>query len=67
VTLVHLTDNELTAVFEAARTLPRHERDTFLKLLAIELEKQQELGPGIIHRVAKEIQQRLFDPPLATD
>ena len=58
--LLKLTDDELTAVFETARTLPRCDRDLFLKTLASELDMQPVLGPGIVHRIAREIQQRLF-------
>jgi hypothetical protein len=43
------------------------DRDAFLKALAAELDKQPMLGPGVVHRIAREIQARLFSPPLATD
>jgi hypothetical protein len=64
--LVRLTDQELDAVFESARVLPPRDRDLFLQLLAQELDKQQELGPGLIARIARDLQRSLFAPPLST-
>jgi hypothetical protein len=58
--LVRLSDTELTAVFEAARTLARCDRDKFLQELARALDAEPTMGPAVIHRVANEVQRRLF-------
>ena len=65
-TLVRLTDQELSRVFEAARVLPRQDRDLFLQPLASALDRERELGPGVVSRLARELQQSLFAPPLST-
>jgi hypothetical protein len=64
--LLKLTNDELDAVFASARMLPRQDRDLFLQLLASALDRERELGPGLIARIARELQQSLFAPPLST-
>jgi hypothetical protein len=63
---IALTDLQLTAVFDAARPLPRASRDAFLLDLAAALQGQ-ELGDGTVFRLIREVQRRHFDPPQLTD
>jgi hypothetical protein len=62
--LLHLSDDELTAVMAAARPLARHQRDPFLQAVAAELSRLHDVGPGAVHRVCREVLKRFFDPPL---
>jgi len=36
------------------------------RALAQELGREPQLGPGVIHRVASDLQRHFFDPPIAT-
>jgi hypothetical protein len=59
-----LTDEELTAVFRAARPLAVECRDQFLRDVAAALQAYPaELGPGVVHRVVAEVQARHWTPP----
>jgi hypothetical protein len=40
-------------------------RDPFLRALALELEKHPATGPGLIHRLGRELQPQFFDPNVA--
>jgi hypothetical protein len=60
---IRLTDDELTAVFQAAAPLARDVRDSFLQHVAAALATCTEIGPGTVHRVCRETQKRFFDPP----
>jgi hypothetical protein len=64
---IALTDAQLSAVFDAARPLPRASRDAFLLDLATALQGQENLGDGTIFRLIREVQRRHFDPPQLTD
>ena len=67
-TPISLTDDELTVVMNAARVLPIADRDPFLREVAAALATQPVLGPGIVSRVCREVQQRLWcAPDLRTD
>jgi hypothetical protein len=60
---VALSDASLAAIFDAARPLPVHVRDSFLQEVAIMLHGCTEVGPGVVHRICAEVQRRHFDPP----
>jgi hypothetical protein len=60
---IKLSDAHLSAVFDAAKPLPRASRDTFLLDLAAALQGQENLGDGTIFRLIREVQRRHFDPP----
>ena len=61
---ISLTDAELEVVMSAARPLQPHERDQFLRDVAAELERyRSDIGPGLVARVAREAQRKVFDPP----
>jgi hypothetical protein len=60
--MISLSDAELTAVLDACKPLRPGDRDPFLRALAQELREPQ-LGPSVIHRVARNLQRQFFDPP----
>jgi hypothetical protein len=61
--MITLSDDELDAVMRAAQPLRASDRDQFLRALAFELEKHTDIGPGLVHRVIRDLQKRYFDPP----
>ena len=61
--MIALTDDELSAVMDAARPIPPASRDAFLHALAAELAQHPVIGEGLIHRVARDVQRKYFDPP----
>jgi hypothetical protein len=58
-----LTDDELSAVQRAAAPIHPGQRDAFLKALAEELELHPIVGPGLVHRLAAELQRRFVIAP----
>jgi len=63
---IRLSDDELDAIFAAARPLAVERRDAFLQQVASALQGCGEIGPGVVYRVAAQVQREFFDPP-ATD
>jgi hypothetical protein len=60
---IALTDSQLTAVFEAARPLPRASRDAFLLDVAAALQSLLDPGDGDVARAIRAVQRKHFDPP----
>jgi hypothetical protein len=60
---IRLSDAQLSAVFDAAKPLPRASRDAFLLDLAAALQGQENLGDGTVFRLIREVQRKHFDPP----
>jgi hypothetical protein len=60
---LRLSDSELDAVFAAARPIAVERRDAFLQQVASRLAGEGELGPGVVYRVAAQVQREYFDPP----
>jgi hypothetical protein len=58
---VSLSDEELRTVQTAATPLARWQRDRFLKDVARELERHEEIGAGVVARVARSVQRRILD------
>ena len=58
-----LSDDQLTAVLDAAAPLPVEVRDAFLHELATLLRSCDELGDGAVHRACRALQSRYFTPP----
>jgi hypothetical protein len=54
---------QLTAVFDAARPLPRASRDAFLLDLATALAGITDIGDGDVARAIRAVQRKHFDPP----
>jgi hypothetical protein len=57
-TPLSLNDDEYSAVQAAAAPVHRLQRDAFLQALAEELEKHPVVGPGLVHRLAADLQRR---------
>ena len=53
-----LTDDEYAAVQAAAAPIRPLERGAFLQALAKELEQHPVVGPGLVHRLAADLQRR---------
>jgi hypothetical protein len=60
---LRLTDDQLDIILLAAQPLAPHQRDGFLQAVANELAGCQELGPGLVSRVCRQVQRAHFDPP----
>jgi hypothetical protein len=59
---IRLTDEQLDAIFRAARPLRVGDRDQFLQEVAAALQGQ-DLGDGAVYRAIREVQRRHHDPP----
>jgi hypothetical protein len=57
-----LSDDELAAVMQAAAPLPPRDREAFLVDVAGELANYPEIGPGVVHRVVRQIQRQHLAP-----
>jgi hypothetical protein len=57
-----LSDDQLTAIMQAAAPLPFHRRAAFLEEIAAQL-RGREIGDGLVHRVIAQVQCAHFDPP----
>ena len=58
-----LDDAELDVLMSAAAPLEPHRRDAFVTEVAAELARYPELGPGVVHRVCRDLQRRHWDAP----
>ena len=58
-----LSDDELSAVQRAAAPVHPMQRGDFLKALATELERHPVVGPGLVHRLAADLQRRYVIAP----
>jgi hypothetical protein len=65
--MLSLSDDELDIVFNLARPLEPQLRDPFLRAVALELERYEAIGPGLIFRVGKQLQREFFRPPMTHD
>jgi hypothetical protein len=63
---IKLSDDELSAVMQAARPIAVNRRDAFLQQVATALQTCGEVGPGVVYRVIAEVQRAHFDPPIST-
>jgi hypothetical protein len=62
---IAFSDAELDMLLTLAQPLPPENRTRFLEAIAAELAAQgAELGPGSVHRIARELQKRFFTPSL---
>jgi hypothetical protein len=61
---IRLTDEQMDAVFRAARPLRVADRDAFLQDVAAALQGRPELGDGDVYRVLADVQRRHHDPPM---
>ncbi|SEB85032.1 hypothetical protein SAMN05444161_0004 [Rhizobiales bacterium GAS191] len=60
-----LSTDELDLLRSLAEPIARRRRAAFLAAVAAELEARGQAGggPGLMHRTAREMQRRYFDPP----
>ena len=58
-----LSDEQLDIVMAACRPLAPHQRNAFMTDVANALAGHQELGPGVVSRVCRDVQRRHFDAP----
>jgi hypothetical protein len=56
--VVCLSDAELDAVLNAAKPIHISQRSAFMRDVASELSRHGEIGPGLVHGVASELQQQ---------
>jgi hypothetical protein len=61
---VRLSDDELTAVMRAAQPIAIDQRDAFLRRVASELARCDEVGPGVVYRICTAAQKELMDYPI---
>ena len=63
---LHLSDEEMTVLRQLAEPIDQKQRSAFLVAVAAELEAGGQAGAvgiGSLHRVARVVQRRFFDPP----
>ena len=63
---LQLSDDEMSVLLSLAGPLDQQRRPQFLQEVAQELgAKRQagEIGEGLVHRLARSIQRKYFDPP----
>ena len=65
-TPLELSDDEMSVLLSLAGPIERLRRPQFLQEVAAELEAKRqagEIGEGSVHRAARTVQRRFFDPP----
>jgi hypothetical protein len=65
-TPLQLNDDEMSVLLTLAEPIDQRLRPQFLQEVAQELEAKRqagEIGEGSVHRLARQIQRRFFDPP----
>jgi hypothetical protein len=63
---LHLSDEEMDLLLALAAPIDHQQRAPFLAAVAAELEANGQAGAvgiGSVHRVARTVQRRFFDPP----
>jgi hypothetical protein len=55
---IRISDDDYVTIARAAEPVPPQQRGDFLRSLAIELERHPVIGPGLVHRLAAELQAR---------
>lgn len=66
---IHFSDDQLSEIFRLTKPLAPACRNTFLQLLAAELQGRTEVGDGELYRLARDIikTNHLFEAPSAYD
>jgi hypothetical protein len=63
---MQLNDKEMAVLLTLAEPIEQHRRDQFLLDVAAELETHRqagEIGEGTVHRLARTLQRKFWDPP----
>jgi hypothetical protein len=55
---LRLPDHEFDHLMQAAKPIAEGDRDTFIRDIATELGQHEVIGPGLPHRIIREVQQR---------
>jgi hypothetical protein len=55
---LRLPDHDFDRLMQAAKHIASPERDAFFKDIAAELGKHEVVGPGLLHRIISQVQQR---------
>ena len=55
---LRLPPHEFDRLMQAAQPIAAADRDAFLKDIAVELGRHEVVGPGLLHRIISEVQQR---------
>lgn len=55
---LRLPEHDFDRLMQAAQAIPAPDRDAFLKEVAAELGQHEVIGPGLLHRIIREAQQR---------
>jgi hypothetical protein len=64
---LHFSDEEKDLLLELAQPIDQRQRPEFLAAVAAELEANAQAGAvgiGSVHRVARTVQRRFFEPPV---
>ena len=65
-TPLHLSDEEMDLLLAPAAPIDQRQRTQFLTEVTAAIEEEAartSVGPGLVHRVARTVQRRFFDPP----
>jgi hypothetical protein len=65
-TPLQLNDEEMNVLLSLAQPIEQRRRPQFLQEVAAELEAKRqvgEVGEGLVHRLARAIQRKYWDPP----
>ena len=63
-TPINFTDEEMELLLSLCQPIEQHLRPQFLSAVATELEASgQADGPGLVHRVARQVQRQFWEPP----
>jgi hypothetical protein len=60
---LQLSDDEMSVLMSLAGPIDQQRRPQFLQEVAAELEAKRQVGEGLVHRLARTIQRKYFDPP----
>jgi hypothetical protein len=60
---VKLSDSETSLLLSLSAPIAQERRPEFLRAVVTELEAQQAIGEGVVHRVARTVQRAYFSPP----
>ena len=63
--MVKFSDDELAIIMAARQAAAAGSTPLFLQMVAQELAPFTDVGVGVVHRVAKSLQRKFHDPPLA--
>jgi hypothetical protein len=55
---LRLTEHDFDRLMQAAKPVAAPNRDAFFKDVAAELGRHEVIGPGLLHRIISEVQQR---------